>query len=294
MLADEIIELPDVMQSSVGLAFNFRLIKTQIAQSQVILADNIAKYLFEDNDQEFWDIEKDFPNIAPPFPFTFIEFKEPSYIRSGRNVTTLQGRGGKVKSGVLIVASEVDDYKKLNKPRWSLSFFVFAKAARGKHPLLLTSLHLFCDENGKAVIGERGIPFVLIPGMEIERAPGSAPDYLLFVPLLTLSFLHCKNVEIVKQDIPEKLNKARLRRGKHPKIQYHILQIHPIKKILETEGGIGEIGLKRALHICRGHFKDFTGRGLFGKLQGIYWWDAHVRGDAKEGVTLKDYRVHAR
>ena len=33
-------------------------------------------------------------------------------------------------------------------------------------------------------------------------------------------------------------------------------------------------GLKRALHICRGHFKDYReGRGLFAKTHGIWWWD---------------------
>jgi hypothetical protein len=72
------------------------------------------------------------------------------------------------------------------------------------------------------------------------------------------------------------------------------LNIHPIKKILEIEGQSQKTGLKMALHICRGHFKDFTERGLFGKYHGLYWWDAHARGNAKEGIALKDYRVHSK
>jgi len=46
------------------------------------------------------------------------------------------------------------------------------------------------------------------------------------------------------------------------------------------------------LHITRGHFKDYRdGKGLFGKYQGLFWWDQHVRGDPDNGVVLKDYHV---
>ena len=64
-------------------------------------------------------------------------------------------------------------------------------------------------------------------------------------------------------------------------------------RILDTEGGIGRGGgLKQALHICRGHFKDYRdGRGLFGKHKGLYWWEQNVRGSIEQGVHIKDYRV---
>ena len=65
-----------------------------------------------------------------------------------------------------------------------------------------------------------------------------------------------------------------------------------MKKVLKTEGGIDEVGLQRALHICRGHFKDYRdGKGLFGKHKGLYWWDSTVKGNANNGEIKKDYAL---
>jgi hypothetical protein len=58
----------------------------------------------------------------------------------------------------------------------------------------------------------------------------------------------------------------------------------------DPEGG----GLRRALTICRSHFKTFTpGAPLFGKHTGQYWWAPHVRGNPDVGIVVNDYRVHA-
>jgi len=70
------------------------------------------------------------------------------------------------------------------------------------------------------------------------------------------------------------------------------LEIEPMKKVLKSEGNIDEVGLQRALHICRGHFKDYSnGKGLFGKHKGLYWWDSTVRGTESEGKIIKDYNI---
>jgi hypothetical protein len=45
-------------------------------------------------------------------------------------------------------------------------------------------------------------------------------------------------------------------------------------KQLDAAGAKDPGGLPRALHIMRGHFKDYReGRGLFGKVHGMWWWD---------------------
>ena len=53
------------------------------------------------------------------------------------------------------------------------------------------------------------------------------------------------------------------------------------------------VGAKKALHICRGHVKDFrrSEKGLFGKYRDLYWWESHVRGTAKAGMVYSDYEV---
>lgn len=113
--------------------------------------------------------------------------------------------------------------------------------------------------------------------------------------LLALSFMHCKNVTLDAVDPDAALNRERRKAGLKPFVRYHTINIEPMKQVLRTEGGVEENGLKRALHICRGHFAtysdSFMGRPLAEPM--TVWRPAHVRGQASEGVVFKDYRVSA-
>jgi len=64
-----------------------------------------------------------------------------------------------------------------------------------------------------------------------------------------------------------------------------------MRTILRKEGQVETQGLEKALHICRGHFKDYRTEGLFGKHKGMYWLSDHVRGHPRQGLVLKDYNV---
>jgi len=74
---------------------------------------------------------------------------------------------------------------------------------------------------------------------------------------------------------------------------YHVLEIEPLRTLFRTEGRSEELGLGQALHICRGHFADHRGKGLFGKvsIRGIFWVPMHVRGTTERGTVRKDYEV---
>lgn len=111
--------------------------------------------------------------------------------------------------------------------------------------------------------------------------------------VLALNFLHCKNVFTQENHISEKLVKANLKRGKpRPYFEkYYTLQIEPMKKILNTEGQAQSVGLKKAFHICRGHFKTYDANPLFGKVKGTFWTPAHVKGSIEKGVIKKDYKI---
>jgi hypothetical protein len=109
---------------------------------------------------------------------------------------------------------------------------------------------------------------------------------------LAISLMHCKNVTATRESIAPKLAKAAQAR-RRPRFSYSVLDIKPMTRVLEVEGGIDSgVGLRQALHICRGHFKDCRdGRGLFGKHKGLYWWEQNLRGSIEQGVHDKDYRV---
>ena len=72
-----------------------------------------------------------------------------------------------------------------------------------------------------------------------------------------------------------------------------------VGKVAQQRGaGSGENGTTvadgaepKALHFVRGHFKDYSVKGLFGKYKKVYWWDSQVRGEVMGGVVDKDYRV---
>jgi len=95
--------------------------------------------------------------------------------------------------------------------------------------------------------------------------------------LMCLSFMHCKNVIPESIDIDESNKRVRRQnkyREKHglPKLKQYTLNIDPMKKVMNSEGDIEHYGLKKALHICRGHFRNYMeGSIKFGNLQGMYW-----------------------
>lgn len=115
------------------------------------------------------------------------------------------------------------------------------------------------------------------------------------VGLFSISLMNCKNVVLV-DGVPtrqEKRDAALAERKKQiASAKWKILNIEPMQRVLSIEGKVESVGLGQALHICRGHFKDYRqGKGLFGKHKSIYWWDQQMRGNDAAGVIIKDYNV---
>jgi hypothetical protein len=112
--------------------------------------------------------------------------------------------------------------------------------------------------------------------------------------LMAFGFAHCKNVSTAPVALPRSLRRRIARKECNPKTKVYTLNIKPMQKVLATQGQVGSVGIKQALHICRGHFKTYAeGKGLFGKLHGTYWWPQMVRGDQQHGVINKKYNVEA-
>lgn len=116
---------------------------------------------------------------------------------------------------------------------------------------------------------------------------------LEFCLLMGLAFMNCKNVSVVENQPDRRINRERRDAGLKPFVRYHTINIEPMKKVLRTEGNIETEGIKKALHICRGHFATYSEeRPLFGKVSGTFWVPAHVRGSADKGVVFSDYKVN--
>lgn len=128
----------------------------------------------------------------------------------------------------------------------------------------------------------------------IRSALNNLTVALMYPLLLAICFVHCKNVTLQPVDVPEKQAKRLARKRGYVPVRYHVLNIEPMRGVLRREGRSAETGIRQAIHLCRGHFKDYrSGRGLFGRTHGLYWWDMQVRGDAAMGVVAKGYEVQA-
>lgn len=258
----------------------------------VLLIDNVADYFYS-SEQEYWDLRDHFPNLAPPYPVFWAEHRMVTKIHSAEcgdtNIGALVPRG---RIGMLIHGIDPKDARGEipENTRWVLWCELFVDynqpgvTAMGPHG----SVFLCLDEHG--VIIERPWMQTLADEMDAHIMRG----YMTFFNpcFLAMSFLHCKNVTVVENEVPKPLaKKYRARTGVQP-CRYKTLIIEPLKQILRREGGSDRVGVQKALHICRGHFRDYReGRGLFGKYHQLVWTPSVVRGSKGTSVPPREIEV---
>ena len=109
--------------------------------------------------------------------------------------------------------------------------------------------------------------------------------------LVAIGFMNCKNVTTERHERPQKSSKKQ-RRKRPPKLDYHTIVLPGYRG--HTSGNREEKQDILALHQVRGHFKTFTAEApLMGKHVGTYWWGWQMRGNAKNGIVVSDYKLNA-
>ena len=268
------------------------LVRSEIEGAVVVSAEEVADYVH--TFPSGTDIVGVLDCVVPPFDRTFVEFQKRP------NPFNLESWG------VLFSAE-----RHASADGWTLHGALVGEWKR-RHPvgplvrwqMRLDAAGLIVSTDNEAwtlVVGEDPEPLgkLLVVKPEIPDVPeeqaynfASRGVDLLAPGLFSISLMHCKNVVLRGIDPPERLSKSHLKKTGYPLTSYHVLDIAPMRHILDTEGEAQTKGLRHALHICRGHFKTFTEDApLFGKHIGTYWWPSYVRGSAEEGVVEKDYRV---
>jgi hypothetical protein len=187
---------------------------------------------------------------------------------------------------------ETQQKKGMGNIRWHLTVFLFTRFQR--RLVTIPCEHVFLvDGTGQiqptGMKDADGRPSAFMSMGFGDRLPDlGTPCSSFFVPMLTLSFINCRNVKLVTTHRP-----ASDRPPKTPEwtTTYRELQLEGIRKLLdETKREVGIGTLQRALHIVRGHFASYTkDRGLFGKYQGQFWRPQHRRGSADAGIVEKSY-----
>ena len=292
--------------------------------ADVIVIDNVSRFFFEVSPKNDWEF-KDFPNLAPPFQSFFMEFKAPSHVNINGKLTETPSHNRSLEIGCLFTVidstnlpDDIDSelllsHKKISQEidfRWTYACVPFLRRMnRTLEPVCAWTFMV--DSTGKISLDKKGEPVFSTAALRKDVislmmqthgiSENNAKEYLTGMSsfvldpcLLALSFMHCKNVTIDRNVQSAALIKSYQRKHGKPPVRYYTLNIEPMKAVLRTEGNSEKTGLKQSLHICRGHFKDFSkGKGLFGKYKGLYWWDSQARGSVSEGVVDKDYAIKA-
>lgn len=237
----------------------------------VIVIDNVADYVLGADSRDRWDAA-DIPNAAPPWRLAWYEFKVP---RDNDNPLLSE------------LAWWVDAQDR-DEGGWTLHCWPWSKIRSEKDvvgPMGGHTVEVAADGSL-----ERFTP-MSFEGWSQEMAYGTL-IYLIPV-LMANAFAHCRNVREESVTPPERLSRSHRRRHGTPLTKYSVLVIDPMREVLRREGRSENFGTLRALHICRGHFKTFNEKPLFGKLHGMYWWSPQIRGKGESGRVVKAYRVHA-
>lgn len=178
----------------------------------------------------------------------------------------------------------------LGLPEWVLHCALFASAnTRSGQPHYMGSVDIALDRAGcMRLIGVS--PSRTARTMGLDDANGVATVYASVI-LTSLAFMNCKNVEVRPRHLPRKVKRARERKGR-PVVEFHHIEIDPMRRVLRDEGSAEKTGITRAFHLCRGHFRTYTpDRPLFGKVTGTFWVPMHVKGNKAVGRIEKDYSV---
>lgn len=262
----------------------------------IISIDNVADYYFIGTDQEMWSLETDFPNLAPPFDSFWMEFRLPQRLRSTLGDRDLpHGKGARV--GCLFLVAEAKDVQGEDLPKdmhWCYCVQQYVDGGDGvgiRGPI--GSLMMAIGSDGRMLLPavmqtQRVRQDARVDG---DRIMASVIAYM-HPALLAISFLHCKNVEVVNNEPPAKLAKRTEERHGIRPCAYKTLIIEPLKQILRKEGGSDKHGIPHAMHICRGHFKDYRGgKGLFGKYHQLVWHPQLVRGTRGEKAPPREIEI---
>lgn len=294
--------------------------RTQIQPINITGASN---WFYQDNPQNTWDVREDFPAIVPPFPYMWMEFKAPKRINNNGKITDITPFVESVGCNSMVQEVAKEDWRKVieqdvirqmlfgmaaskgmktqgdssndntqkalqagREARW-IAFWNFF-AATERHGLTkLPSVAAYIDPQGLMVPEN----YIIFGEQRVLQAVGTDFAEVLSPFLFATSLMHAKNVTLENEFIDPKIVRRRAKDGK-PAITFKVLQINPIRRQSDKEHSAGETAAKRAMHIVRGHFKDYRdGAGLFGKFKGLYWWDMHVAGDKANGQVIKDYVI---
>ncbi|MEI6281003.1 MAG: hypothetical protein WCP17_03340 [bacterium] len=290
-----------------------------LERAQLVVIDNVTTYCYQVAQQQQGQPENDvkssdFPNVMLPFETAFLEMRPRLQAHGGvfpdvydeAGLLMRMYRIEEFMSGMSQDFTDVRTWQTENMPAgeevaWLLTARLFLHDRVNRKSIHFANFTTAVNRDGRIVNVRQGgwVDTMLmdvrgITPQQQERFAAFFATFCLCPALMALSFMHCRNVGVRTEVPPVPLSRKHERKTGRPLLKYRVLQIDHMKQVLEREGRVSTEGLKRALHICRGHFATYgkDGKGLlFGKHAATVWIPMHTRGSVEEGVVVKDYDV---
>lgn len=267
----------------------------------------VAEWYLKESEIESFDMRSQFPNAVSPFKAAVYEYRMPMVWKvkvDGKWKLVDQRYPGKARAGMLVLQTKLPDGYTGETPPEQKALTTLRSRFPGEIPRFLQTVHMFIgDENTfKHTVtclnyaDENGLLLGGTVDSHVSDTHQSDDVHCLirscsFPVYFGISLMHCKNVHLV-DDTEHHVNEKKLKRRGLPIIKYKVISIDSMRK--QAAGAAGATGnsVLMAMHIARGHWKDYTqGKGLFGRIKGRFWWEDYVRGDEKAGATVKTYEV---
>lgn len=161
------------------------------------------------------------------------------------------------------------DQSKLWVPIPAAAHFAFDATWAPPKPMPYVAAAIASGQMSKAQLRGNSYPYSLVPllpealaGVAMEKGPAGMVDHIAsdlmdeVSAYLDLCYaLSCRNVQIERQEAPEKLNRARLRRGDLPLKDFHVLKLDGVDNVEGGREGVGNADGGRRAHLRRGHIR---------------------------------------
>jgi len=269
---------------------------------------NVHKYVLDHGLEHGWDDLQNFFCCRLPFPY--ICFSEISMHRQdfALLVREIPGDAPIDGIGIPVKSNDVNDpSSRLRKFQDEVKPFVFIKVdivhlndqeRQIPHQGTLSTDLIPIDESGQVLTDANGVAYLRF--LTQSRAHLMRPeiknamDLMLTTVLAAINFMNCRNVEFVDNPPTRQQRRHAEQRGEKPPVTYKTLTLRPFgrrnRRQQRAQAGSDRV---TALHIVRGHFKDYrVGSGLGrGRAHGLWWWSPQVRGTDPTRAVVKDYQV---
>jgi hypothetical protein len=273
-------------------------------------ATNVARF-FDDNylsgdgssksakdaSAAFWS---DLKCLVPPHVKFFVEWDQPRIPTAKRMgvlfVACAPDRAEEVARAIIgkdarNTPVKIREFAGDARCRWiylTLDFLEFDPKASGHISALRGPYHV-----GTISVTEDGtlLNFWMSHGSILSQDESTQVGAASLVAWTTLAMMNCANITTTEHKAPEPFQKARKKAGKKPLVSYHTVRVDLDKtpRSIAAESLPGD-GTPPRRHRKRGHMKDYReGKGLFGRLKGVWYWGPALAGSQEQGVVVSDY-----